>query len=168
VVALATAAAGIDEDVSGVLVVQVSSGGDYAGGDGVAFADDAGGDVGNAGLRGGVEADDAELGPVVEGVANEDAGDVADYSMLAVEPVAGGEHPARGAEVGAVVGAGGGQLELAVVDSVERLKGEARAADEGAEVEVVRNAEVGGAHHLRDGARSLLGELAEDDPPAAA
>jgi len=69
--------------------------------------------------------------------------------------VAGGEHPAGGAEVGAVAGAGGGLLAL--VGDEKRPEGEARAADEGAVVEMVGRSEVGDAHHLSGGARALLG-----------
>jgi hypothetical protein len=127
-VALAAAAACIDDDVAGVLVVEVPSGGDDARGDGLAHVEESTGDVADAGLRRGVEADDADLGVVVEGVADEDAGDVADEADLAVEPVAGGEHLAGGAEVMAVADAGGGLLAL--VPAAERLEGEPRAADE--------------------------------------
>jgi hypothetical protein len=153
-VALAAAAACIDDDVAGVLVVEVPSGGDDARGDGLAHVEESTGDVADAGLRRGVEADDADLGAVVEGVADEDAGDVADEADLAVEPVAGGEHLARGAEVMAVADAGGGLLAL--VPAAERLEGEPRAADEGAVAEMVSRAQVGGAHHLSGGARALL------------
>ncbi|AQK52552.1 hypothetical protein ZEAMMB73_Zm00001d050459 [Zea mays] len=127
-VALAAAAACIDEDVVGVLVVEVPSGGDDARGDGLAHVEESTGDVADAGLRRGVEANDADLGAVVEGVADEDAGDVADEADLTVEPVAGGEHLAGGAEVMAIADADGGLLEL--VPATKRLKGEPRAADE--------------------------------------
>lgn len=103
-VAQAAAAAGVDEDVAAVLVVEVSPGGDDAGGDGVALVDDAGGDVADAGLRGGVEAEDAELGAVEEGVPDEEAGDGADGADVAVHPEALGEHLAGGPEVEAVGG----------------------------------------------------------------
>jgi hypothetical protein len=50
-----------------------------------------------------VEADDEDVGGVVGGVTDEDAGDVADDADLAVLllllPVAGGEHFAGGVEV---------------------------------------------------------------------
>jgi hypothetical protein len=128
-VALVAAAACIDEDVAGVLVVEVPSGGDNARGDGLAHVEESTGDVADAGLRRDVEADDADLGVVVEGVADEDAGDVADEVDLAVEPVADREHLARGEEVMAVADAGGGLLAL--VRAGERLEGEPRAADEG-------------------------------------
>jgi hypothetical protein len=55
----------------------------------------------------------------------------------------------------AVADAAGGLLAL--VGAAERLEGEAGAADEGAVAEMVRRAEVGGAHHLSRGARALLG-----------
>jgi hypothetical protein len=138
-VALAGVAACIDEDVVGVLVVEVPSGGDDAHGDGLAHVEESTGDVADAGLRRGVEADDADLGAVVEGVADEDAGDVVDEADLAVEPVAGGERLAGGAEVMAVADAGGGLLAL--VPAAERLEGEPRAADEACaclELEVAR------------------------------
>jgi hypothetical protein len=127
-VALAATAACIDEDVAGILVVEVPYGGDDARGDGLAHIEESTGDVADAGLRRGVEADDADIGTVVEGVADEDAEDVTDEADLAVEPVAGGEHLAGGAEVMTVADTGGGLLAL--VPAAERLEGEPRAADE--------------------------------------
>jgi hypothetical protein len=138
-VALADVVVCIDEDVVGVLVVEVPSGGDDARGDGLAHVEESTGDVADAGLRRDVEADDADLGAVVEGVADEDTGDAVDEADLAVEPVAGGEHLAGGAEVMAVADAGGGLLAL--VPAAERLEGEPRAVDEACaclELEVAR------------------------------